>query len=408
MTWDFSPPQSSSCNDSDVILDSQHLKNKNIALLVTGSIAAFKTPILIRALRRQGAKVTAYLSSDALKYTTKEAVQWSSQQHIITELSSNTEHLSEKTPFDAYLIAPASYNTINKIANGIADNAITTTIASALGKLQQKKTSVLIAPAMHGSMHNPILTQSMRQLSLLGVQFIQPKDQLGKHLLADETIIINEVCRSVSQSTLKGQSILVTAGTTPVYIDDVRYMTNRFTGELGSLVAESLFLRGADVLLIKGQGGYISRPGLPVKNIFHYDEYRQQVKDSMQQTHFDYGIFSAAVADYQPVKKVVGKIPSGGELSSIKLKSTAKVIDEVLQNSPSTQLISFKYYEKIDHAEMISNCQQRIELGHWAVIANCGEEIRKTGDHVAHLIHHNTEIKKIISKSLIAEGIVKM
>jgi len=139
MTWDFSPPQSSSCNDSDVILDSQHLKNKNIALLVTGSIAAFKTPILIRALRRQGAKVTAYLSSDALKYTTKEAVQWSSQQHIITELSSNTEHLSEKTPFDAYLIAPASYNTINKIANGIADNAITTTIASALGKLQQKK-----------------------------------------------------------------------------------------------------------------------------------------------------------------------------------------------------------------------------------------------------------------------------
>ena len=151
--WSFTPPASAALGDHDVPLLSSHLKGKRIALLVGAGIAAMKAPLLARALRRRGAQVTAFCSPEALRYVGAEALEWSTCRPLVRELSWKAEHLSDGEDFAAYLVAPATYNTIGKAANGIADSLLTSTLASALGRLSRGTTSVLMAPTMHGTMH---------------------------------------------------------------------------------------------------------------------------------------------------------------------------------------------------------------------------------------------------------------
>ncbi|HJL70638.1 MAG TPA: flavoprotein, partial [Anaerolineales bacterium] len=124
--WDFSPPPQSPLQDREVPLDGSHLEGKRVALLLTGGIAAIKAPLIVRALRRQSASVVVFASDEAMRYTTLDALEWSSNNPVITRLTAAAEHISDSAPFDAYLLAPATYNTINKIARGIADNQATT------------------------------------------------------------------------------------------------------------------------------------------------------------------------------------------------------------------------------------------------------------------------------------------
>ena len=119
--WDFSPPPESELGDRQIALESTHLQDRRIALLVTGSIAAMKTPLIARTLRRQGADVVAFVSPEALRYTTFDALEWSTTNAVITKLTANAEHLSDDRPFAAYVVAPATYNTINKMAMSNVD-----------------------------------------------------------------------------------------------------------------------------------------------------------------------------------------------------------------------------------------------------------------------------------------------
>ena len=131
--WDLMSPPESTLQDREVELDGNYLQGKRIALLVTGSIAAMKAPLIARSLRRQGAEVVAFASEEALRYTTKDSLEWSTTNQVVTKLTSAAEHLSDRNPFAAYLLAPATYNTINKLRHGIADGVITSSLASALG-----------------------------------------------------------------------------------------------------------------------------------------------------------------------------------------------------------------------------------------------------------------------------------
>ncbi|RMD97542.1 MAG: phosphopantothenoylcysteine decarboxylase, partial [Deltaproteobacteria bacterium] len=149
--WDFTPPPPSPLGDHDVVQEGEHLRGKWIALLVTGGIAAMKAPFVARALRRQGAEVVAFVTEEALRYTTVDTLAWSTNHPVVTRLTPAAEHLAGKTPFDAYLVAPATYNTINKVRHGIADNAVTATLASALGRVGRGETRILVVPTMHGS-----------------------------------------------------------------------------------------------------------------------------------------------------------------------------------------------------------------------------------------------------------------
>ena len=401
--WDFQPPPESDLGDRSLALESNHLVNKRIALLITGSIAAMKAPLIARTLRRRGADVVAFASPEALRYTTIEALEWSTTNPVVTKLTANAEHLSDDNLFAAYVVAPATYNTLNKMALGIADGVITSSLGSAIGRMEGGKTQVLVAPTMHGSLHNSILTESLHKLNRLGVKIIPPKIANGKNNLPDEKAIAFAVCRAVSQSSLKDIPILVTGGPTPVPVDNIRRLTNRFTGRLGACIAEELYLQGAKVKLIHGQGSYTPPSYLPHKIVTTYDEYLSEVMIELQQ-NYQYGIFSAAVADYQPVQVFSGKIPSG-ELSKIDLVPTQKVVSEVKARFPSLGMITFKYQENVSHAELIAIAQNRLQQGDRMVVANRGEEHRATGAQVAYLVTKDSEPQKAVGKQNIAKAI---
>lgn len=403
--WDFSTPPESDLQDREVFKISNHLQDKRIALLVTGSIAAIKAPLIARSLRRRGADVVAFASPEALRYTTVDALEWSTTNAVVTQLTAASEHLSDDRPFAAYLVAPATYNTINKLRYGIADGVITAAVASAIGRMERGKTEVLIAPTMHGSLHNSLLTESLKYLQTIGVTIIPPLVAYGKNNLPPEETIVASVIRAISTSALKDLPILVTGGATPAPVDNVRILTNRFTGRLSGCIAEELYLRGAKVKLIRGQGSYNPPSYLPHRPIDTYDEYRHDVIEELSYHNYQWAIFSAAVADYQPKQVFPGKIPSGDTLQSIDLIPTKKVIAEVRAKFTHLGMITFKYQENITHEELIAIAQQRLQQGYQMVVANRGEEKGDNGEQIAYLVTKNDPSQKAVGKENIAKAI---
>lgn len=403
--WDFSRPTPSALNDHGVVPMGAHLSGRRIALLISGGIAAMKSPFIARALRRQGADVVAFVSQEGLRYVTLDALEWSTTRPVITRLTAAAEHLSDAAPFDAYLLAPATYNTINKMAQGIADGVVTTTLGAALGRMEQGQTKILLAPTMHGSLHNAILTESLRKLAAMGVRIIPPRDDYGKHNLPHELVLVADVCRAVSRSPLKGLPLLATGGPTPVAVDGVRRLTNRFTGQLGVEIGNELYLRGAEALLVLAGG--VARPPeyLPVVPAGTYDDYYQLVMSELANKPYRAAVFSAAVADYRPEQLLPGKTPSGGALQQIRLVPTVKVIGEVRQRFPDLPMITFKYQEGVSHRELMVIARERLAQGYQAVVANRGEEMGPAGEQVAYLVTGEGESRQLMGKQQIAIGI---
>jgi phosphopantothenoylcysteine decarboxylase / phosphopantothenate---cysteine ligase len=403
--WDFSPPPPSELGDHDVPLAGTHLQGRRVALLLTGSIAAMKAPLLARELRRQGADVVAFASQEALRYVTEETLEWSTTHRVITRLTPAAEHLSDDAPFDAYLLAPATYNTINKMRHGIADGVITATLGSALGRLEQGQTKVLVAPTMHGSLHTSILTESLQALSRLGVRIIPPREDYGKHNIPAEEQLVAEVCRAVSKSPLRGLHILVTGGPTPVPVDNVRRLTNKFTGQLGIQIADELFLRGAAVMLVLGGGVSVPPAYLPWRAAATFDDYVKIVRGELEIDTVRAAVFSAAVADYRPEEVLPGKTPSGGALETLRLVPTPKVIDSIRETFPDLHMITFKYQEGVSHEKLIAIARARLGRGYEAVVANRGEERGPAGEQVAYLLAGAGEPVRLVGKAGIARGI---
>ena len=403
--WDFSPPPVSALQDREVPPAGIHLEGKRIALLLTGGIAAMKAPLIVRALRRQSASVVVFASDEALRYTTLDALEWSSNNPVITRLTANAEHISDSAPFDVYLLAPATYNTINKIAHGIADNPVTTALAVAIGRMERGRSQLLLAPTMHGHMHNSLLTESLRKLVDIGVRIIPPRENYGKHNIPSEERLVVEVCRATSASSLKGLPIIVTGGPAPTPIDSVRHISNRFTGQLGIEIATELYLRGADAHLIHGSGSAQPHEWLPHNRAGSYDEYRAAVLQELTEKTWTAGVFSAAVADYRPEATQAGKIPSGGALQSLHLVPTVKVIEEVKSRFQQLYMVTFKYQENISHEELIEIARKRVQAGYPLVVANRGEEKGPHGKQVAHLVTAADEAQKAVGKAAIARTI---
>jgi 3-polyprenyl-4-hydroxybenzoate decarboxylase len=239
------PPQSAPLADDHAVdLRGDSLVGRRVALLICGGIAAFKAPLTIRALRRQGADVTAFASPQSLRYVTEDALEWASLKPVVTRLSAQAEHLSGASPFDAYLLAPATYNSINKLAAGIADTVLTSTLASALGRLDRGEAAVLVAPTMHGSMHNRILMASLERLQALGVRVVPPRDAYGKDNIPDESVLVAEVAAALPDAPLKGRRVVVVGGADGV----------------GQALAVDLIHRGARVLHLQVGSGAAASP----------------------------------------------------------------------------------------------------------------------------------------------------
>jgi phosphopantothenoylcysteine decarboxylase/phosphopantothenate--cysteine ligase len=406
-SWIPSPPPDSQLGDHDVPREGSHLDGRHIALLVTGGIAAMKAPLLARSLRRQGARVTCLLSDEALRYVTEDTLAWASDSPVVTRLSSRAEHLGDGTRFDAYLVAPATYNTINKVSCGIADGTVTATLASALGRLERGQTKVIVCPTMHGSMHTRILTESLQRLQQLGVNVVPPREEHGKHNLPDEGPIVAAVCRAVSTSPLRGRRILVTGGPVPARLDDVRAVSAMSSGSTAIAIATDLALRGAEVSLVLGAGAIDPPSWLCAWRVSDLREYRELLWRILEQQPHDAAVLAAAVADFEPAEPVPGKRPSDSPWP-LELRPAAKVIDALHSERPSLHIVGFKLESGIDHGALMASAQERASR-HGACVANHREEYvaREHGScrHTAWLASPGHEPERLEGKRAIAEGI---
>jgi phosphopantothenoylcysteine decarboxylase / phosphopantothenate---cysteine ligase len=263
-------------------------------------------------------------------------------------------------------------------------------------------TTVLVAPTMHGSLHNRILVESLQRLHALGVRVVPPRDAYGKHNLPDEGVLVAEVARAVSRSKLKGRRILVTGGTTPVPIDGVRRIVNRFRGRLGIALAAELHLRGAEVLLVHGGGALPVPSFVPHRVARTYDDHRAIVGEELGRG-YEAGVFSAGVADYRPALAAEGKIPSGQATLSLTLVPTVKVIEEVRQAHPDLYMVTFKYQEGLSHEALIEIARGRLDRFP-CVIANRGEE-QTARQQRAWMVTRGAEPRALDGKRAIAEAV---
>ncbi len=403
--WNFAPPPESPLTDHAVPQTGNRLEHRRIALLLTGSIAAYRAPDLVRDLRRQGADVYVIATQDALRYVAREALEWTSLHPVYTDFSADAEHLSDHAPYDAFLLAPATYNVLNKFALGIADDLLTSMLSSALGRHTRDGTPILTVPTMHGTMHNAILTETLQRLHQLGVTVLPPRQENGKNNLPANEVLVAHVIRALSEASLRGRKLLLTGGPTPVRLDNVRLLTNRFTGGLAIEIAREAWFQQAHVHLILGQGSLPTPPYLPAERVPDYDAYRAQVNAALTHFHPETAIFSAAVADYKPAVVFDGKLPSGRNWT-LKLEPTPKVIQEVRDAHPHLRMVTFKYEEHRTHEELMHIARERAQR-YQLVVANRGEEFLEAGDQVAWIVEGDTPAERIVGKPQIAQALLR-
>lgn len=281
------------------------LKGKTVVIGVSGGIAVYKTLDVISRLRKLGINVNVIMTKSATEFVTPLSFQSLSQNYVVCDMFEDpktwdVEHISLAKRADIFLIAPATANVIGKVANGIADDMLTTTVMAT-------KAKVLIAPAMNTNMYeNPILQKNINTLKELGYNFVEPESgrlacgDTGKGKLASPETIVDEVVKLLSkEQDLKGKSIIVTAGPTVESIDPMRYITNRSTGKMGYSIAKEAVERGADVTLITGPTKLNPPQNLKkLVKIESANEMYEAVLENLEEN--DVVIKSAAVADYKP------------------------------------------------------------------------------------------------------------
>jgi len=366
-----------------------HLKNKKIAILVCGGIAAYKTPGIIRQFRRYGADVTAYMTDNASDFVGKESIKWATGKNTNNLITVNSEQADHLNVYDIYVLVPATYNTINKFANGIADNVVTTTLATALGRSERSRSTVYVVPTMNGDMMTSIYRESITKLEQKGVIIVPPVMADNKANLPSEDFIVSYVIHKFYGENYK-KKVLITGGPVGVEIDDVRRLVGNFSGATGVEIAKEAYLRGMNVTYV--YSNISIRPPNYINSVCvnHYQEYYDTVMKLLEEG-YNIGIFSAAVADYIPIAKLPGKTPSGLKDLTIKFKSTEKVIQIVQNNYPNLKMVTFKYQKNISVEELLEIANNRIASGYNMVVANRGEDINKTA-HRSYIVQKDSSV----------------
>jgi phosphopantothenoylcysteine decarboxylase/phosphopantothenate--cysteine ligase len=311
------------------------LSGGKIILGVTGGIAAYKSCYLVRELVQRGAEVRVVMTPSALEFITPLTLSSLSKNKVIVNTfpSSHSDgsdlstwHIDYGTWADMMLIAPATVNTIAKIACGFADNALTT-LVSAL------RCPLIIAPAADVDMYmNRVTQENINKLEKLGYFIVDAEEGelasgiSGKGRLADINKIIDaaELVMSGVKKDFKGKKILITAGPTYEDIDPVRFIGNRSSGKMGYALAKAAYLRGADVTLISGPSSEIAYPEIKRVKIRSAEEMKKEVNRYFPLNEIL--VMSAAVADYKPKRISSGKIKKEEKLSRIDILETDDIL----------------------------------------------------------------------------------
>jgi len=321
------------------------LQGKCVVLGVTGGIAAYKAAELLRLLVKSGAETHVVMTRSAQEFVTPLTFQTLSGNPVHTELFSLIQeqeigHISLADRADLVLVAPATANLIGKVANGIADDLLTTTIMATRAK-------VLFSPAMNSNMwENPIYQANQTQLKSLGYAFVEPAygdlacGWQGKGKLPDPQVIFNAAQTLLGNIDLKGKTVLVTAGPTREEIDPVRFISNYSSGKMGYAIACAARNRGANVVLISGPVNLPEPKGMETLQVVSAREMHAAVMAKAEQA--DLIIKAAAVADFRPVERGEQKVKKGSaETTTVDLQRNPDILAELGQQKGSRVLIGF-------------------------------------------------------------------
>jgi phosphopantothenoylcysteine decarboxylase/phosphopantothenate--cysteine ligase len=343
---------------------SSKLEGKKITLCVTGSVAAVECVAISRKLMRHGAEVYTVMSKMGTKIVHPYLLEWATGNPVITELTGQIEHITlagkHEGHVDLVLIAPATANTIGKVANGIDDTPVTTTVSSAIGA----KIPVVVVPAMHESMYDhPAVIENIEKLKSMGIGVVSPRMEEAKAKIPDVDTIVDFVLGTLGPKDLTNQHFLVSAGPTRGWIDRVRFITNPSTGKMGIALVHELISRGATVTLVLGPTAQIPPAQANVINVTTSDEMMDAVMKALEDQRTDCFISTAAVLDYVPSKKEDSKMASGKSSLSVELIPTKKIIEEVRKKFKKLFIVGFKVESGITKKELENRARAKIDAG---------------------------------------------
>ena len=334
------------------------LFGKKVVVGVTASISLYRTPDIIRELRREGAEVIVGMSRESADLLNPKVLEWASGNRVITEISGEIEHIKlfmGQRENLVYLISPATYNTIGKLANGISDDVPSLFFSFALGH----GIRTMISPAMHEDMMaNPANRRNMDSLRSFGVSVIPPRHEDDKAKIAENAIIADYVNRAFYGNYLSGKKVLVISGRGEEPLDPVRTISNHSSGTMGVMIARNAFRMGSSVTFIGN-----SMIPLPDYVEFHdahtMDEYEAATMKCLEEK-YDAVIIPAALPDFAPKEKSVRKISERDEVT-ISFRKVPKLIDSVRKKHKG-MLVAFRLYHENDTETHFSGSDPEITV----------------------------------------------
>lgn len=393
------------------------LKDKTVVMGITGGIAAYKAIEVVRLLKKSHAAVHIIMTSSAAKFITPLTFREISGNPVITSLWEepvhwNVEHISLATMADLFLIAPATANIIGKIANGIGDDMLSTTVMAT-------KAPVVLSPAMNTNMYeNPIVQQNIQKLSALGYHIIKPSTGLmacgteGIGRLPEPSEIAGEVTRLLTlrhslHNQFAGKKFLVTAGGTREPIDPVRFIGNRSSGKMGFALAQAAAARGAEVVLISGTSSLATPVGKIKRiNVETAEEMRQAVLAEF--ATIDVVIKAAAVSDYRPQTTQTQKLKKSTDTLSLTLVKNADILLELGQKKSNQLLIGFA----AETQDLLANAADKLTRKNLDLLIANDVTMQGAGfsidTNIVKILHRNGQIEEFpqLPKQQVAEIIL--
>jgi phosphopantothenoylcysteine decarboxylase/phosphopantothenate--cysteine ligase len=362
------------------------LEGVNVALGVSGSIAAVKTVELAHELRRQGAEVRAVMTEAAQGIVHPWSLEFATEHDVVTEITGRVEHVElcgREGWADVLLLAPATANTAGKVAGAVDDTPVTTCATVAIGAGMP----VVMAPAMHEPMYDhPGVLDALDTLESWGVSMVDPRIEEGKAKIATETDIVREVARAAMPDTLAGTRVVVTSGGTSEPIDPVRVIANRASGRTGRAVAAACYVAGAEVVLVH-DGPEVSYA--TTERVETAAEMLAAVEDHAGSA--DALVSAAAVSDYT-VEASDEKVRSGRDLT-LDLQPTPKLVDTVREAHPDLAIVGFKAETSGDDDAMVEHARDLLErVGMAFVVANDASVMGRDDTRV--LVVRETDIRE--------------
>ena len=346
------------------------LKGKTVLLGVTGSIAAYKIAYLASALKKLHAQVHVLMTQNATNFINPITFETLTGNKCLVDtfdrnFQFSVEHVSIAKQADVVMIAPASANVIVKLAHGIADDILTTTIMAC-------KCKKIVSPAMNTNMYeNPIVQDNLAILQHYGYEVIEPASgylacgDTGAGKMPEPEMLLDYILREIAkEKDLLGRKVLVTAGPTQESIDPVRYITNHSSGKMGYALAKAAMLRGADVTLVSGPCAIEPPPFVKLVPVVTAKE----MFDAVTSVSFEQDIIikAAAVADYRPANVYEDKVKKQEEQMSIELEKTDDILGYLGEHRlPGQFLCGFS----METQNMIGNSRAKLGKKHLDMVA---------------------------------------